>query len=159
MELAVLQLKAIVWLASPWCYVAYAALLSAVVRIILTLFRCYRFWDEHRCRLSVLLGLFARLVAGRGLVELKALGDKDKERNRGDYLAPFVIGFLELLAFPILFAAGLHVYVGAWISLKLVAQYKHWADNRNTFNAFLLGNALILVFAFIFLQGHVSIKK
>ena len=35
-----------------------------------------------------------------------SLGDKDKERNRGDYLAPFIIGFLELLAFPILFAAG-----------------------------------------------------
>jgi len=159
MEPTVLQLQAIAWSTSPWCYVAYAALLSAMVRVVLTLFRCYRFWDEHRSTLSTLLGLFGRLMVGKGLKELKGLDDKEKERNRGDYLAPFIIGFLELLAFPILFAAGLHVYVGAWISLKLVAQYKSWADDRNTFNAFLLGNALILVFAFIFLQGHVSIKK
>jgi len=98
-------------------------------------------------------------MVGRGLVDLKHLPDKEKERNRGDYVAPFVIGFLELLTFPILFAAGFHVYVGAWISLKLFAQYKHWADDRNTFNAFLLGNGLILVFAFVFMQEHISIKK
>jgi hypothetical protein len=159
METTALQLKAIVWSISPWCYVAYAALLSAGVRLILTLFRCYRFWDEHRCAFRVLVNLFFRLMAGRGLVELKGLDAKDIERNRGDYLAPFVIGFLELLAYPLLFAGGLHVYVGAWISLKLVAQYKHWADDRNTFNAFLLGNGLILVFAFVFLQGYVSLKK
>jgi hypothetical protein len=159
MEPTVLQLKAIAWSISPWCYVAYAALLSAVVRLVLTLFRCYRFWDEHRSSFRTLLGLFGRLMVGRGLVELKDLNDKEKERNRGDYVAPFVIGFLELLTFPILLAAGLHIYVGAWISLKLVAQYKHWADDRNTFNAFLLGNGLIVVFAFVFLQQYVSIKK
>lgn len=159
MEPTVLQLNAIGWSTSPWCYVAYAALLSALVRVVLTLFRCYRFWDECRSTPATLLRLFGRLMIGRGFADLKDLDDKDKERNRGDYLAPFIIGFLELLTFPILFAAGLHVYAGAWISLKLVAQYKHWADDRNTFNAFLLGNALILVLAFIFLQGHVSIKK
>lgn len=159
MEPTVLQLKTIAWSTSPWCYAAYAVLLSALVRVVLTLFRCYGFWDERRSSLPALLGLFGRLMIGRGLVELNGLDDKDKERNRGDYLAPFIIGFLELLTYPILFAAGLHLYVGAWISLKLVAQYKHWADNRNTFNAFLLGNALILVFAFTFLQEHISIKK
>lgn len=158
MESPLLQLRTIAWSISPWCYVLYAALFSAVVRLVLTTFRCYRLWDESG-NFGRTTRQFGRLLIGRGLLELRGIDEKTKEAKRGDYLAPYVLGLLELLAFPVLFEAGLYVYVGAWISLKLVAQYKHWADDRNTFNAFLLGNALVLVFAFVFLQSYVSVRK
>jgi len=37
--------------------------------------------------------------------------------------------------------------IGAWITLKTVAQWGEWKTDRGTFNRFLLGNALVITAA------------
>lgn len=144
---------------SPWSYFLYALLLSALVRAVITLFRSFRLVHEDGGGFTGFWCYFFRLFIGispKGFVA--QMSEEQKERARGDYLSPLVLGTLELAAFPFLFAAELYTYVGAWIGLKLVAQYKHWLDDRGSFNSFLVGNALVLLLAFTCLQGYVHYK-
>jgi len=89
-------------------------------------------------------------------VDYSKLKEEEKERVRGDYGTAYVLGVLEVATYPFLFAAGLNAYVGAWIGLKVVVQYKHWTEDRGSFTAFLIGNALVMIFAFVFLQAYVG---
>jgi len=141
-----------------WKYWALALLLSAVVRIVLTLFRVFRHAHESGSSATSVWCYFARTLIGLGKeVDFSTLKtEEEKERVRGDYGTAYVLGVLELVAYPFLFAAGLNAYVGAWIGLKVVVQYKHWTEDRGSFTAFLIGNALVLMFAFVILQGYVS---
>jgi hypothetical protein len=159
METGMSDISAVVWAIPPWYYLLDAICLSGFVRVVLTLFRCYRHVQEGIEGDPPFMHCFGRLLIGKPAVDLRSVSEKDRERCRGDYLAPFFLGFLELFMFPILFAAGLQLYVGAWIGLKLVAQYKHWADDRNAFNAFLVGNALVLTISAMFLQRFVFFEE
>jgi hypothetical protein len=124
-----------------WQYVLYALLLSALVRVVLTFFKCYRLTHENAEGSRSFVRYFLRAFVGLSHAGVnRRLDPEEKERVRGDCLTAYVLGVLELAIFPFLFAAELHAYVGAWIGLKVVAQYKHWADDRGLFTAFLVGN-------------------
>ena len=154
MEPTVIPLRASALTIPVWQYLLCAMLLSAFVRAVITLFRCFRLVHEER---GSFITYFFRLFSGRSPKGFKPnMSEAEKEQVRGDYLAPFFLGMLELATFPFLFSAELYTYVGAWIGLKLVAQYKHWTDDRGSFNSFLVGNALVLVLAFAYLQGYVG---
>ncbi len=156
MDRIVIPLKASALGIPSWQYLLYAVLLSAFVRAVLTLFRCFRLVHEDNSGSGTFKRYFVRLYLGLSPKGFKLnMSEEQKERVRGDYLEPLVLGALELATFPFLFAAELYAYVGAWISLKLVAQYKHWAEDRGSFNVFLIGNPLVLVLAFTCLQGYV----
>ena len=73
-----------------------------------------------------------------------------------DYWQPFVLGLLELAAFPVLMATDHWSYVGAWLGLKTVAQATRWKDDRSVFNRFLIGTGLV-VLASYFLANMVSV--
>ena len=62
-----------------------------------------------------------------------------------DYFHGFFVGLLELLVFPVLIATGAHAYIGAWLSFKVVAEWRRWGEDRTDFNRFLILNALVLV--------------
>ena len=62
-----------------------------------------------------------------------------------DYFQPFIIGFLELLVYPVLLAADKPEYVGAWLGLKVLPQLGSWSTHRETYQRFLIGNALVIV--------------
>lgn len=139
-----------------WQYVAYAMLLSAAIRFVLIFFRCFRLLHENGGGLHEFARYFARTFVGLSHSGVdKTLSPEDKERIRGDYLTAYALGVIELATFPFLFAAELYAYVGAWIGLKVVAQYKHWADDRGTFTGFLVGNGLVLILAFVCLQTYI----
>lgn len=65
-----------------------------------------------------------------------------------DYWHPFVLGFLELLVAPVLIFSGAWLLIGGWLTLKTVAQWDAWKTSRHTFNGFLIGNALVLIWAY-----------
>ena len=69
-----------------------------------------------------------------------------------DYWHPAILGFLELLAYPIFITNHRIAYIGAWLTLKTVAQWSEWAKNRGSFNRFLIGNALVIGGAFFLSQ-------
>src|SRR5512134_3247358 len=65
-----------------------------------------------------------------------------------DYFHGFFVGLLQLLVFPVLIATGTQAYIGAWLGFKVVAQWKRWAEDRTSFNRFLILNALVLLFSY-----------
>ena len=142
---------------SWWSYAGAAFLLSGLVRLVLTLFRSYRLAAETGGGIRAFARWYCRILIGLGGKPPRPTdGEAGKERVRGDYLTPYVLGGIELMTYPVLFAAGLDLYVGAWLGLKAAAQYRHWSADRGAFAAFLVGNALVLMFAYVFLLGYVG---
>ena len=76
-----------------------------------------------------------------------------------DYWHPFILGTLELLAYPVILKTGNINAVGAWLGLKTLAQWKEWSENRRHFNRFLIGNALVILLSVLFLGPLVTIKN
>jgi len=77
----------------------------------------------------------------------KGWGSSRDEEN--DYLHPSIIGFFELVAYPILMAVNKWEFIGAWVTLKTVAEWQAWTKERRPFNRFLIGNALVILIAFL----------
>lgn len=75
----------------------------------------------------------------------KGVGFDKKKEMYADYWQPFVLGFLELTAFPVLMATGHWSYVGAWLGFKTLAQATRWKDDRGVFSRFLIGNGLVIL--------------
>ena len=71
--------------------------------------------------------------------------------NENDYFQPFIVGLLELLVYPALLAAGKPEYVAAWLGFKVVPRLGAWSTHRETYQRFLIGNALVVVASY-FLQ-------
>lgn len=75
-----------------------------------------------------------------------------------DYWLPFIIGWLELAAYPIIMATGTWEIIGAWIGLKTLAQWRVWGENRSVFNRYLIGSALPVLAANLCLVDLVVTK-
>jgi hypothetical protein len=73
-----------------------------------------------------------------------------------DHIHPFILGLLELAAYPVLMVSGGWTVIGAWIGLKTVAQWERWSKERNIFNLFLINNALVVMTSYVFLVQHIS---
>jgi hypothetical protein len=132
-----------------WAYAGFAFVFSALIRLPLAFFRCYRVVAEQGGGVRAFVHAYWCTFIGLGC-------KSERESVRGDYLTSFVLGGIELMVFPVLFAAGLDMYIGAWLGVKVAAQHKHWSNDRVAFAAFLVGNALVLIVAFVYLQGYVG---
>lgn len=66
-----------------------------------------------------------------------------------DYLLPAIVGLLELLVYPVLLAAGKPEYIGAWLGFKVVPKLGLWSAQRETYQRFLIGNALTIISSYV----------
>ncbi len=132
-----------------YCFAFLALGLSFGVRVVLAILKCYElavvsssagFWT-----------CFIRVIAG-----LPAKSGASGAEEKGEYLSSFLLGFLEFLIYPVLMAAGLWTYIGAWVAFKTAAQYRHWGESRSMFNRFLAGNALVLILSFLILAPRIK---
>lgn len=153
------ELQAVVLKTSVACYLLLVAGYSFAVRALIILIRVWRYYVEHHGQgAREFSNFYRRALFGLGCEPFKASGEHAKdERARGDYLTAWILGLLELAAYPYLFAADKYEYVGAWIGFKVVAQYKTWSEDRGTFTVFLIGNALVLIIAFKVLRSYVGV--
>jgi hypothetical protein len=71
-----------------------------------------------------------------------------KDIRVDDYWLPSIIGYSELIIFPLLMAKGWIVGIGAWIAIKTASSWGGWQKTRTAYNRFLLGNILSLCAAF-----------
>jgi hypothetical protein len=69
----------------------------------------------------------------------------------------FFVGLLELLVFPVLMATGNLPYIGAWLSFKVVAQWRRWGESRTDFNRFLILNGLVLLLSYWFARRFIYV--
>jgi hypothetical protein len=74
--------------------------------------------------------------------------------SQRDYLLPAILGCIELVAFPVLLVSSHWDVIGAWIGFKALAQWRTWTENRNTYNRFLIGNALVVIASWYLCLRH-----
>jgi hypothetical protein len=77
-----------------------------------------------------------------------------------DYWLSALVGFSELVIFPILIFKHKWYYIGFWILIKTTANWGKWKQSRTIFNRFLFGNILSLFFSYLifhqfFLKEHI----
>ena len=119
----------------PEAYVWYlvcAAVFSVLIRVILSGLRASEAPKERR-------RAFLRVFHGF---------QSDGGQVTPDYWQPTLLGFLELTVYPILLASAKPEYVGAWLAFKTLPRFGSWEKHRNTYQRFLIGNALVLVFSY-----------
>ena len=116
-------------------YLASALLVCLLIRLVLTLLRLSEGLSKQRPQPS-----FRSIFWGFKVGE-----------NANDYFQPFIVGFLELLVYPVLLAADKPEYIGAWLGLKVLPKLGVWSTQRETYQRFLIGNALVIVLSY-FLQ-------
>jgi hypothetical protein len=75
-------------------------------------------------------------------------GQVRENPDESDYLLPFFVGTLELVAFPYLMHEGQWAVIGAWLGFKTLAQFEQWKKERNNFNRFLLSTAVVIFLSF-----------
>jgi hypothetical protein len=86
-------------------------------------------------------------------------GYGSKDPNNNDHWHPFILGLFELSAYPVLMKTENWSFIGAWLAFKTLAQWKRWEEKRTAFNRFLIGNALVLFLAFLWLIRYVIVVK
>ena len=119
---------------TPEAYVWYlvsAAVVSVLIRIISSGLRASEAPKERR---RAFLGIFH--------------GFQSDGQVTPDYWQPTLLGFLELTIYPILLASGKPEYIGAWLAFKTLPRFGSWEKHRNTYQRFLIGNALVLIFSY-----------
>ncbi len=65
-----------------------------------------------------------------------------------DYWLPAIIGFSELICFPVFMSKDWFATIGAWIVIKTASSWGGWQKTRTAYNRFLLGNILSLLASF-----------
>ena len=66
-----------------------------------------------------------------------------------DLWLPTGIGTVELIVYPVMMQVNAWGFIGAWLTFKTIPHWGQWKENRSTYNRFLIGNALTLIFSFI----------
>ena len=66
-----------------------------------------------------------------------------------DYWHPSILGSLELFSYPILLHMDRWEAVAGWLAFKTFSRRESWSSNRAVYNRFLIGNAMILIAAFL----------
>jgi hypothetical protein len=149
--------------ASWWWYFILIIPAGIVIRFILASLREY----ELRCPASEDFEKKqkpepATLPDGWWCSILQGVLSTHKSARVRDWWLPFIIGLLELTAYPYFIASGDLKPIGGWIALKTVAQWREWTKSRSNYQRFLIGNALVIaaaVFLTWFTQLTVQTSK
>ncbi len=129
------------------CFVVWALAATIVIRVVTSFLRTLR--ERHEAQVAV-----PPMPTPLSLSFLRDflfdLGGFHPTPDRSDYLLTFLLGTLELVVYPILLLAQNGAYViGAWLSFKALAQWRGWTESRNSFNHFLLINAVVVVVSYL----------
>ena len=79
--------------------------------------------------------------------QVRALPKENKRDD--DYWLPYLLGLMELLAYPMLMVSNLPEFIGAWLVFKIVHRMRYApGTDRGLYNSFLVANAMIIVIAY-----------
>ena len=71
-------------------------------------------------------------------------------REQADYWQAFVLGWLELISYPLLIFSEKAPFIGAWLAFKTVHRWNYSPElNRGFYNRYLVSNGAILVGSFL----------
>jgi len=128
-------------------YISISLIGSLFVRIVNSYFREREADKGYR-------PLFLKILKGHGYRE-----DILKPPIAADYLLGFFLGFIELLAYPILLKSNHAAYIGAWLAFKTAHRWGYSSEyKRGTFNRYLFANALILFISYFMAKFLLILK-
>lgn len=138
----------------PSRYLLLAALAAAAVRIVTGLLKALQAAAGEGAAgyVRALPGHFLRALGGVGP---RAAGGAGADGP--DYLAPLVLGVVELLAYPVLMVASSWTTIGMWLILKTAVSFRRLAGDPHAAGRFLIENGLILILSYWMLTRYVSI--
>jgi hypothetical protein len=130
-------------ISNAW-YLIVAGGFTLVIRAILSCFKAWALNNGERDDLSS--KSTNPKFAGTGFKKLFVMSflSKGKDWRIDDYWLPVIIGYSELIIFPILMAKGWFVVIGAWMVIKTASTWAAWQKTRTAYNRFLLGNIFSL---------------
>ncbi|HZC81825.1 MAG TPA: hypothetical protein VE222_08935 [Nitrospiraceae bacterium] len=131
-------------------YVLCAGLLSLAVRVVMALLKV----PERKNGKTRFVSFIDNL---KGFGSNRQVDDYLYE-ELDDYWYPFFLGFLEFLSYPVLIAADLWSFIGAWLVIKTAGQWEHWKKSRHIFNRFLIGNVLVIILSLLIMVEFVQIR-
>ena len=147
----VFQIKDIFSLIDNYWYWILAGIITLIIRAILTFFKALAInngeaddaekEEEKKWKHKGFKEIFKHSFLSSG-----------KDIRIDDYWLPAIIGYFELIVFPLLMAKGWIVGIGAWIAIKTASSWGGWQKTRTAYNRFLLGNILSLSAAYIVMQ-------
>ena len=152
-------------ISNPWCYVGYVLAVAVAVRIVLSLLRAFKYANEDKHANEDGRPHFGKLywLTLKGFhppVRVKTSEGEEKVRDvRSDHLSAFVLGLLELATYPVLIAINQWPLIGAWITLKTLAQWSEWQRDRGVFNLFLIGTVVNVLVAALALTQFVAVPS
>ncbi len=135
-----------------WClYIFISGLGSLFVRFINSIWRTFESNDPSFKKFKTIFGGFSAWTTFEEQRDEKEDKIKRVEKpGSKDYWQPFFIGWLELLAYPVLLVDGKVSFIGAWLAFKTVHRWSYAPGiNRGFYNRYLISNALILIGSFL----------
>ena len=124
---------------ASWLYYLFTLLSALFVRGVVSVWRGLEIDSKFTKKIC-------RIFKGIGCQVWE--GCKPK-KIAADYWMGFVLGLLELLAYPLLLRTNHPALIGAWLVFKTAHRWSYAPrQERGTYNRYLVGNALILVFSY-----------
>jgi len=118
---------------TSWCwYLGLALLIPLLIRLFICSIEAKR------------LGVSFRKI-------FKGFGDKENDKHvPSDYWLAFIIGVLEMLAYPPLLVTDAPAIIGGWLLFKTVNRWQYAPNRtRGPFNRYLVANAVIIFGAYL----------
>lgn len=148
----------LIWqIKDPLSYGASVVLAALILRILFALIKAIRVPFDTEPEIGGETPTAVRISYFKAVWQI-VRGISPKHSPVGsDYWYTFLIGLFELAVYPVLIACEAWAILGAWMGLKTVAQWGVWANDRSTFNLFLIGNLMVLMAAFFVLLPFVDV--
>jgi hypothetical protein len=71
-------------------------------------------------------------------------------KPKGKRVLTLPLGILERILYTGVFILGTPSWVAVWLGVKVAVQWDRWkGEDRATYNVFLIGNAMSIIFGFI----------
>ena len=129
-----------------WClYIITTLLVVIAIRLILSTLKYLTEKSRHPSENL----RYWKIFRGFGVDNNNNNGGNDERRAVDDYFLPAILGGLELIVYPILLASGVPEYIGLWLGLKVAPIFGSWTSHRETYQRFLIGNALNLILSYV----------
>ncbi|MFB3919728.1 MAG: hypothetical protein ACE14U_06640 [Candidatus Velamenicoccus archaeovorus] len=124
-----------------------AAGATFVIRVILA---CFKAWAINNGESDDVNNEYEDKWKGEGFKRCfeRSFSSDAGDVRIDDYWLPAIIGYSELICFPVFMANNWIPAIAAWIAIKTASSWGGWQKTRTAYNRFLLGNILSLTASF-----------
>ncbi len=77
--------------------------------------------------------------------------EKNEDKKKNIKKISMLVGILERVLYTTAIIMGQYSFIAIWLGIKVAPKWGKWheEENRGIFNAFLIGNALSIIIAFV----------